>query len=364
MMPTRPLPASEPMGRALSHPGLRGSLAALHLHWGIIGAILGLYILVTLRALALVGHLGNGWALANAFLTPANHVAAVVVLVPLVWRLRNRAGRLLPFAVRLLLALAASEGAAALIVLVDAWFQSRTGVPYRSPAAVLRAYVAVVGPAMMVVGGLIAARARAVEENDAIRQEAVIAKTRLLQSQLHPHVLFNALNGLAELIHRDPPLAEQSVRHLADLLRRTLSASEAPTFSLGEERALVQDYLFLEGLRLGPRLAVQWDWDASLDGVRVPPLLLQPLVENAIKHGITPQVDGGRLTVRSLRQGAGLRLEVWNSGAPYRPGPGGGIGLRNLEARLGLLFGAGAAFAIGPSEDGTLAAIQVAEMPL
>ena len=223
----------------------------------------------------------------------------------------------------------------------------------------MAAYLVIIGPAMLAAGGLIAAKANAEEEKEAVQKEAMIAKTRLLQSQLHPHVLFNALNGLAELIHKDPPAAERSVMHLADLLRRILRASEAATFALEEERALLEDYLVLEGLRLGSRLRLRWDWDAALDQVQVPPLLLQPLVENAIKHGISPNRAGGDLVVRSRRTGRDLTLEVWNSGSPYLPKGKAGIGLSNLQARIGIRYGTSGHFTIGPSDHGTLASIRV-----
>lgn len=209
----------------------------------------------------------------------------------------------------------------------------------------------------MIVGGLTAARTRSDQEREAARAEALVARTRLLQSQVHPHVLFNALNGLAELIHRDPPSAERSVMHLADLMRRIMRASERPAFPLAEERAVVKDYLALESMRLGSRLRVDWDWDYTLDHLELPPLLLQPLVENAIKHGIAPSVSGGELVIRLRAEGRNVLLEVWNSGMPYKPNRPGGIGIKNLVSRLHLSFGPGARFTLGPKDGGTLASI-------
>lgn len=217
--------------------------------------------------------------------------------------------------------------------------------------------MSIVGPAMMIVGGLTAARAKSEDDRKAARNEAMVAKTRLLQSQVHPHVLFNALNGLAELIHKDPRVAERSVQHLADLMRRIMRASEYPTFPLSEERAVVTDFLALEAMRLGPRLRVDWDWDFTLEHLELPPLLLQPLVENAIKHGISPSVAGGEILISLRSEGRDVYLEVWNTGMPFKPDRRGGIGIKNLVSRLALTFGTGARFSLGPQGNGTLASI-------
>ena len=216
---------------------------------------------------------------------------------------------------------------------------------------------------MIIVGGLVAARARSEELREAFAAEAQIAKNRLLQSQIHPHVLFNALNGLAELVHKSPKAAERAIRHLSDLLRRIMRASEFMRLPLGEERKIIADFLALEAIRLQDRLRVTWEWDERLDTLEIPPLLLQPLVENAIKHGIAPSIPGGELVLRARSQHGAIFLEVWNSGEPfYDSDAAGGIGVKNLRSRLALHFGGGASFTIGPSEGGTLACIRLDAM--
>ena len=213
---------------------------------------------------------------------------------------------------------------------------------------------------MMLVGGLVAARAHSEELREASEAEAQVAKNRLLQSQIHPHVLFNALNGLAELVYKSPKEAERAIRHLADLLRRIMRASEHMRLPLGEERKIISDFLALEAIRLGPRLRVTWEWDEALDRVELPPLLVQPLVENAIKHGIAPSVPGGELVLRARAEQGAMVLEVWNSGEPFLDTPGGhGLGVKNLRSRLALHFGAGATLTVGPSGHGTLARLRV-----
>ncbi|MDE3245861.1 MAG: histidine kinase, partial [Acidobacteriota bacterium] len=221
-------------------------------------------------------------------------------------------------------------------------------------------YISFVGPAMMVVGGLVAARAHSEELRMASEAEAQVATNRLLQSQIHPHVLFNALNGLLELIHKSPKEAESAVRHLSELLRRIMRASEQMRLPLGEERKIIADFLALESIRLANRLKVTWEWDEELDSIEVPPLLLQPLVENAIKHGIAPSIPGGEVVLRARSQEGTIVLEVWNSGAPFLDNVARrGIGVKNLRSRLALAFGAGASFSIGPSDQGTLATIRL-----
>jgi LytS/YehU family sensor histidine kinase len=242
---------------------------------------------------------------------------------------------------------------------IDAWILAHGSVKF-SLGKLVELYLSLVGPGMMLVGGLIAARARSEELREESEAEAQVAKNRLLQSQIHPHVLFNALNGLAELVYKNPKAAERAIRHLSDLLRRIMRASEFMRLPLGEERKIISDFLALEAIRLEHRLRVVWEWDESLDTIEVPPLLLQPLVENAIKHGIAPSIPGGDLILRAWAQGGTIFLEVWNSGAPFQDNVvGSGIGVKNLCSRLALHFGAGASFSIGPSGQGTLACIRL-----
>jgi LytS/YehU family sensor histidine kinase len=122
---------------------------------------------------------------------------------------------------------------------------------------------------------------------------------------------------------------------------------------------VVADFLALEAMRLGSRLRVTWDWDPALDSLELPPLLVQPLVENAIKHGISPSLTGGDLLIRLRAEAQDLCLEVWNTGAPLRPGPTQGLGIRNLAARLHLSCGPAATLNLGPHQEGTLASIRL-----
>jgi len=305
------------------------------------------------------GSLGNPWLWGSAILSPLTHVVSFVFLAPLPWLLTQRFRAPWAFIFGLTISIVFCELVAASLPFPDAWMLANGKFDFDFRRVVLL-YTSLVGPALMVVGGLIAARARSEELREASMTEAQIAKTRLLQSQIHPHVLFNALNGLAELVHKDPRAAELAIHHLSDLLRRILRASEHATFPLREERCLVRDYLAIESMRLGDRLRLTWEWDESLDDFEIPPLLLQPLVENAIKHGIAPSLEGGDLIVRAKESGGLISFQIWNSGEPFLPKrQSHGVGVKNLRARLALAYGDDARFSLGASEGGTLAMIDL-----
>jgi LytS/YehU family sensor histidine kinase len=169
---------------------------------------------------------------------------------------------------------------------------------------------------------------------------------------------------LAELVRQDPVAAEQAILDLAELYRALLRHGDRPKAPLGEERALVQRFLAVEGLRLGDRLRVRWDWDEALDGVEAPPFLLQPLVENALKHGIAPHPEGGDLAISLRREGQGLHLRVENTGRGLGLVPGDGVGLRNLEARLRLACGPTAAFRLRTEGTRTVASVDLPKLDL
>jgi two-component system sensor histidine kinase AlgZ len=163
------------------------------------------------------------------------------------------------------------------------------------------------------------------------------ARLAELQSRIRPHFLFNALNSAITLVQIDPTRAEAVLEDLAELFRAALVGSDAPV-TLGEEIELAQRYLAIEQVRFGERLRAVWSIDAAALGARVPSLMLQPLVENAVKHGIEPAPDGGEIRVRAeVRRGVVL-LTVTNSVPEARAArKGHGIALRNVRERLRLL---------------------------
>lgn len=182
----------------------------------------------------------------------------------------------------------------------------------------------------------------------------------LLRGQLSPHALFNALNGLAELVHMDPLAAEKGILDLASLYRALLDHGSRPAAPLGDERVLVSRYLAVEAMRLGQRLEVVWKWDETLDGLETPPFLVQPMVENAIKHGIAPSLTGGDLSIFLGREGDDVVLRVANGGKPLPLLLGNGVGVGNLEARLFLAYGEHASFRLWSEEDRTVAEVRIA----
>jgi len=194
-------------------------------------------------------------------------------------------------------------------------------------------------PLMVLVGLIIAQGERSEESRREALAQAREAQWNLLRSQLSPHFLFNAISAFVELGRRDWPATERGLLALAEIYRNLLDLSERPETTLREERLLVERYLAVESLRLGPRLKVEWRWDEHLDGRAVPPLLLLPLVENAVKHGLEPHAEGGHIRITLQHQGSFCGLEVANSGAwgelPRKPS---GIGLRNLRARLHIAY--------------------------
>jgi signal transduction histidine kinase len=173
------------------------------------------------------------------------------------------------------------------------------------------------------------------------------AELRALKSQVNPHFLFNSLNSLRALIDEDAPRAREAVTRLANMLRYSLQSGQLETVPFEDELRIVEDYLALEQIRHESRLRVRW---AVADDVRacgVPPMLLQTLVENAVKYGISARRDGGELFISAAMTGRELTIRVTNPGdlsAPAstsaaRAGSSTGVGLRNASERLKLLFG-------------------------
>jgi two-component system sensor histidine kinase AlgZ len=160
-----------------------------------------------------------------------------------------------------------------------------------------------------------------------------------LTARIRPHFLFNSMNTIAGLIHEDAELAERVVEDLADLFRAALAAGER-AHPLGRELELCRRYLAIEGLRLGERLRIDWDVDGAPMDLSVPPLLLQPLVENAVYHGIQPLPEGGDLRLRALVDADQLTLTIENPRplqAPTRAG-GHGMAQENVRRRLHYAF--------------------------
>jgi two-component system, LytTR family, sensor kinase len=204
-------------------------------------------------------------------------------------------------------------------------------------------------------------------ELHAARLEAALAQSELqsLRMQLHPHFLFNTLNTIAALMREDVEAADVMIARLGDLLRATLASADVPEVTLARELELVGMYLDIQRARMGDRLTARIDAAVDTLEAAVPTLLLQPIVENAIRHGAAARRGPARLDVSARRDGDVLVLEVSDDG----PGPGAaalfGHGLQNTRARLAATHGAAASFELMPrAGGGALARIRMPMRPL
>ncbi len=183
------------------------------------------------------------------------------------------------------------------------------------------------------------------------------AQIDLLRAQLQPHFLFNALNTIAELVHEDPERADQMVGRLSDLLRATLDAGDRPVVTLGEEIDLARQYLAIQHARFGPRLNVAIEIPPECEAALVPHLCLQPLIENAVRHGLAPRTIGGTLRVEASRRDRNLVITVEDNGVGWTgETPREGISLANTRARLHSLYGGRASIALVRRDGGGVSA--------
>jgi len=199
------------------------------------------------------------------------------------------------------------------------------------------------------------ARADKIERAErAQRQLALEAQLQALQARTNPHFFFNSINTVACLISEDPELAERTLERIADIVRYALESSPAREVALARELAIVRDYLEVQAARFGARL--RWSVDVAPDaaGALVPPLIVQPLVENAVLHGVASRIRGGEVEVRARRIGDVVRIEVRDDG----PGPEGsshagtGTSIADLTTRLALLYGGAGRMTSGRGPDG------------
>ena len=201
-------------------------------------------------------------------------------------------------------------------------------------------------------------------EVETAQRQAAEQQLKLLESQLEPHMLFNTLANLRVLIGVDPARAQHMLDQLIAFLRASLAGSRASLHSLDAEFARLRDYLALMQIRMGARLSTRFELPPELAAAQLPPLLLQPVVENSIKHGLEPHVVGGRIDVSAARDGDALVLRVRDSGAGLADAIGGneGYGLAHVRERLATLYGERASFTLAPAGDaegGTLATIRM-----
>ncbi|MFO0631828.1 MAG: histidine kinase [Nannocystaceae bacterium] len=329
---------------------------------GRLSAVAGALVLAVLPAMMLYYGL-DGWWWDGTLWVPSMAWLAIVAADELAERLARARGRAivgLPRVGFLIAGLFVGIFLGYLAVYRFGWS------PDRSFANVMRDFRRTLGILVPVIGALLVAGSSLWYRAEAFRLQgaAATASFAVLTRQMQPHLLFNALSALKELTLDAPARAGELAQRLADLYRLILQAAAAPTISLDRELAIVANYLEVERVRFEDRLAVEIDVPAALHGLELPSLMLQTLVENAVRHGIAKARAGGRVSVRGRSHGDQVVLEVVNTGAPWvaareppatadadAPAPAGG--LANSRARLALMFGPRAQLSIGTQPDGS-----------
>jgi len=264
-------------------------------------------------------------------------------------RLLERLSR--PVAVLAIGAISAAIIVADMLLLMPhlVWLDSNFAIMSRRPLFVLQALVVGI---VYVLGARLFTWMRGRAEDE--REGALRARLAALQAQVNPHFLFNTLNAIAALIPTDPGAAEETVERLASVLQYSIASSSRGRVTVGEEVAAVRDYLEIEHARFGERLRSSIAIDRALEADPIPPMLLQPLVENAVLHGLSSKDEGGAVTVEGRVEPGALVLKVSDDGV----GPGGSkrkgnrTGLENLRERLALTYGPAAKLSIGARPGG------------
>jgi two-component system LytT family sensor kinase len=193
--------------------------------------------------------------------------------------------------------------------------------------------------------------------NRSLQLEASVKEIELsnLKSQLNPHFIFNALNSIRALVDENPAKAKQAINQLSSILRNSLVTEKRGLTSFDEELKLVRDYLGLESIRFEERLKTEFDLDPESKDFMVPPLMIQTLVENGIKHGISKLTEGGVVQIITKVDGDHLKIHIRNSGKfvvnGHKKDTGGGLGLENTKQRLKLIYGDEASFRILTEKD-------------
>jgi LytS/YehU family sensor histidine kinase len=215
---------------------------------------------------------------------------------------------------------------------------------------------------------------------EAAQRQAAESRLKLLETQLEPHMLFNTLANLRVLITLDPLRAQAMLDQLIAFLRATLGASRVGAHSLRAEFDRLADYLNLIQVRMADRLSVRFDLPEALAELRVPPLLLQPLVENCVKHGLEPAIAGGRIEIAAARDGDALLLRVRDTGVGLAQGPpnrdsanresderepaGGQFGLAQVRERLETLYGSRASLSLDAAPDAEGGTLVIVRLPV
>jgi sensor histidine kinase YesM len=197
---------------------------------------------------------------------------------------------------------------------------------------------------------------RQLEQSESEKRE-IEANLKLLQAQIEPHFLFNTLANVGSLIESDPQLAKKLLERLNDWLRVALVRARSSSANLGDELDMLENYLQILKIRFGERLRWHIEVPEEARLMSFPPMLLQPLVENAVRHGIEPKLGGGEIGIRARIEDGALQIEVSDTGVGLIGDEAGGTGLTNVRARLATLFGSKGRLVLENKAGGGVAAI-------
>ena len=246
-----------------------------------------------------------------------------------------------------------------LVVATDFAFTAGRSYFTQQPVGILWTWLGVGVLDLYWIGVYAGVKSRQLTKERQVRLELALreAELRALEAQINPHFLFNCLNSIRGLVVEDPPKAQDMITRFATLLRYNLNHDSRHTVPLSAEAEVVADYLALEKVRFEDRLRLQVTIDPAAASLQVPPMILQSLVENALKHGIGRLQQGGEVQIRAASRNGTLVLEVENTGELTDSRPGDKqVGLNNIRERLRLLYGDRASLALRSSGDGNVVA--------
>ena len=200
--------------------------------------------------------------------------------------------------------------------------------------------------------GAEAALERERSRSERVEREAALANLRALQAQIEPHFLFNTLANVSSLVDPDPAKAKRMLESFNRFLRASLAGTRTESTTLGAEADLIAAYLDVLQVRMGTRLRYAVEIPPELQGFALPPMLLQPVVENSIRHGLEPKIEGGEVVVRARRDGTQAVVDIADTGVGFAAVTRGGVGLTNLRDRLRALYGERASLSVGENAGG------------
>ncbi len=192
-----------------------------------------------------------------------------------------------------------------------------------------------------------------IQENEKLQRLQVESKLSLLQSKVNPHFLFNTLNTMLDIVKRNPGEVEKMILNLSDIYRKTLTMPDNTLVPLKEELLLVRQYLEIEKVRMGKRLNYEIKAEQQLDSYKIPPMIVQIIVENSIKHGLSPKKEGGSIKILTKKKNGRVQIDVTDSGVGIDLNKAhSGFGIYSIQQRLKLNYGESAKFNISKPESG------------